>query len=436
MAKNLTAVNIVNVLNQQINKVYNTALPAVNKQSFSSMADQLRAAPDIVRNGWCEGLINLIGLQIVKNRRGYESYFRKLRGEETTGNDIQLIMTNLLTVRSYTPESDADDFFTDEKPDTRAQYISVNYKGVIPLPINEPTLYQAFITEEKFMSYLDSLVLTMYNTLEMTDVNLVKELVNRNIAEGNIRIEAAAKPSDQATALALTNKIKATAGDMSVEMGPGYNLAGCDTFTPAEEGIIFTDTETRAVLETYALPWAFHDDYLSLEKDGQGIVTKTGAFGAVHTMYVDRLAFEIHPVIGFPKMGEFYNGKTLTLKRWLHYWAVYAMSFFNNAIAWAPEASIGITAATLKTLSGSLAANRGETVINQVATITAAQGKIADKFGTWAISGNVSDDTMIDEVSGKLLIAKDETAARITVTWTSHIDNSVTATQTITINGN
>lgn len=110
MAKNLTAVNVVNVLNKQINKVYNTALPAVNKQTFSNMADQLRAAPDIVRNGWCEGLINLVGMQIVKNRRGYESYFRKLRGEETTGNDIQLIMTNLLTVRSYTPDADADDF--------------------------------------------------------------------------------------------------------------------------------------------------------------------------------------------------------------------------------------------------------------------------------------------------------------------------------------
>lgn len=436
MAKNLTAVNIVNVLNKQINKVYNTTLPAVDKATFSNMADQLRAAPDIVRNGWCEGLINLVGMQLVKNRRAYESYFRKLRGEETPGQDIQLIMTNLLTVRSYTPDADADDFFADEKPDTRAQYVQVNYRGKIPLSVNEETLYQAFLTEQKFMTYVDSLVLTMYNTLEMSDVNLVKELVKKNIAEGNIRIEAAAKPTNQAEALELTNKIKTVAGDMAVEMGPGYNLAGCDTFTPAEDGIIFTDTETRAVLETYALPWAFHEDYLSLEKDGQGIVTKTGAFGPVHTMYADRLAFEIHPVLGFPKMTEFYNGSTLTLKRWLHYWAVYAMSFFNNAVAWAPEDAIDITSATLKTLSGSLSANRGETVVNQVAAVVVPEGKIGDKFGTWSISGNASADTVIDEVSGKLLIGKDETAASLTVTWTSHIKGSVTASHTITINGN
>lgn len=436
MAKNLTAINIVNVLNKQVNKVYNTSLPAVDKSTFSRFADQLRAAPDIVRNGWCEGLINLVGMQLVKNRRAYTSYFRKLRGEETPGTDIQLIMTNLLTVRSYSPDADSDDFFADEKPDTRAQYLQVNYKGKIPLSVNEDTLYQAFLTEEKFMSYLDSLVLTMYNTLEMTDVNLVKELVTRNIKEGNIRIEAADKPTNQEEALALTNRIKAAAGDMAVEMAPGYNLAGMDTFTPPEDGIIFTDTETRAVLETYALPWAFHENYLSLEKDGQGIVTKSGAFGKVHTMYADRLAFEIHPVIGFPKMTEFYNGSTLTLKRWLHYWAVYAMSFFNNCLAWAPAADIDITSATLKTYSGSLNANRGEDVINMVDKIVVPQGKVGDKFGTWAVAGAESEDTVIDEQSGKLLIAKDETAKTLTVTWTSHIKSSVTARQTITINGN
>ncbi len=431
---NLTAVNIVNVLTNQVNSVYNTNLPAVTKNTFSAFADQLRAAPDIVRNAWSEGLINLVGVQLVKNRRAYESYFRKLRGEEVRGNDIQLIMTNLLRVRSWKPEADADEFFEDEKADTRAQYVTVNFKGKIPLSVNEEALFAAFVSEERFMSYVDSLVLTMYNTLEMTDVQLVKQLVNTNITEGNIRLEAVDKPTNQAEALALTNRIKAVAGDMAVEMGPGYNLAGTDTFTPAEDGIIFTDTDTRAVLETYALPWAFHEDYLSLEKDGQGIVTKSGAFGPVHTIYADRLAFEIHPVIGFPKMREFYNGSTLTLKRWLHYWAVYAMSFFNNVIAFAPTASIGIEAATIGTLDGSLNANRGGRVVNIVKTITATEGKIADKFGTWTIAGGNSDDTVIGSDSGVLEIGKDETAEYITVTWTSHIDPEVTATQRITIN--
>lgn len=436
MGKNLTAVNIVNVLNEQVNKTYNTALPAVDKNSFSNFAGQLRMAPDIVRNAWSEGLINLIGIQIVKNKRSYESYFRKLRGDEVRGNDIQLIMTNLLKVRSWKPESDADEFFEDEKADTRAQYMSVNFKGKIPQSVNEEALFAAFVSEERFMSYVDSLTLAMYNTLEMTDVNLVKELVNKNIEEGNIRLEAMSKPTNQAEALALTNRIKAIAGDMAVEMAPGYNLAGCDTFTPPEDGVIFTDTDTRAVLETYALPWAFHEDYLSLEKDGQGIVTKSGAFGAVHTIYADRFAFEIHPVIGFPKMREFYNGSNLTLKRWLHYWAVYAMSFFNNALAWAPADSIGIQAATIGTLDGSLNANRGGSVINVVKTVTASAGKIADKFGTWTITGNNSNKTVIGAESGVLEIGSDETAARITVTWTSHIDEDVTATQNITVNGN
>lgn len=433
---NLTAINIVNVLNDQVNKVYQAQLPTVDKNSFSDFADQLRAAPDVVRNGWVSGLINLVGVQLVKNKRAFTSYFRKLRGEETRGTDIQLIMTNLLQVRSFTPDADADEFFEDVKPDTRAQYVSVNYKATIPLSVNDDTLYQAFLSEDRFMSYLDSLVLTMYNTMEMADVRTVKGLINRNISEGNVRLFAADKPVDQATALALTKAIKTVSGDMAAEMKPGYNLSGSDTFTPPEDGILFTDTETRATMETYALAWAFNRDFLSLEKDGQGIVTASGAFGQVHTIYADRYAFEIHPVVGFPKMAEFYNGHTLTLKRWLHYWAVCAMSFFNNVCAFAPQSALDITSATLKTLDGSTNVNRGGTVINMVNAIVVPSGKIGDKFGTWTVTGANSDDTVIDSESGKLIVGKDETAKTLTVTWTSHIKSSVTASQTITINGN
>ena len=35
--KNLNAINVVNVINQEVNKVYATSLPAVDSASFSNL---------------------------------------------------------------------------------------------------------------------------------------------------------------------------------------------------------------------------------------------------------------------------------------------------------------------------------------------------------------------------------------------------------------
>ena len=109
--KNLNAVNIVNVLNAQVNKMYPTSLPAVNSSNFSNMANQLRSAQPVVQNAWLDNLVNLVGMQIVKNKRAYESYFRKLHLGETATENIQLQMMDLIQAKAFNPNADADDFF-------------------------------------------------------------------------------------------------------------------------------------------------------------------------------------------------------------------------------------------------------------------------------------------------------------------------------------
>ena len=443
--KNLNAINVVNVINQEVNKVYATSLPAVDSSTFSNMAAQLRMAPQPVQNAWHENLVNLVGMQLVKNKRAFESYFRRLHLGEIATFDVQLQMMDLINARSYSPDADADDFFADEKPDIATQYANSVAKLKFPVSINEENLYGAFISQEAFMNYMSTIETQLYSSLEMADVQLVKQLISENVAEGNIFLIPMSKVTDQSTALAFTAQLKAIAADMAVEMSPKYNLSGFNTWTPKDEGVIISDTDTQAVTETYSLAWAFKKEYLALEQGGQAITMANDSIcdGAVFALYADRYAFEIRNIVGFPKTVSQYFGNTLSLKRWLHYWALYTISYFNNIVAFADSSKIDSSAtATLALRDGATAMNKGAKGQVYVSALTVTSGKIFDKFGTYAVSGNSSTKTVIDARAGKIEIGADETGSDVqgltgkyvTVTWTSHLNNSITATFNIKIN--
>lgn len=437
--KNLNAINVVNVINQEVNKVYATSLPAVTAQTFSNMAAQLRQAPQSVQNAWHENLVNLVGMQLVKNKRAFESYFRKLHLGEIATFDVQLQMMDLINARSYSPDADADDFFADEKPDIATQYANSVAKLKFPISINEENLYGAFISQDAFMNYMSTIETQLYSSLEMADVTLVKNLISENVKEGNIFLIPVSKVVDQTTALNFTAKLKAIAADMAVEMSPKYNLSGYNTWTPKDEGVIISDTDTQAVTETYSLAWAFNKEYLALEQGGQAITMANDSIadGAVFALYADRYAFEIRNIIGFPKTVSQYFGNTLSLKRWLHYWALYTISYFNNIVGFADATKVSgaqISGVTLATRSGNSGLNKGAKDQVYVSAMTIADGYVFDKFGDYTIAGNNSQSTVIDAKSGKIEIGKDETATAVTVTFTSHLDASVTATLQLTIN--
>lgn len=444
--KNLNAINIVNVINAQVNKEYNTSLPAVNKANFSGMADQLRVAAPNIQNAWQDALVNLVGMQLTKTKRAYESYFRKLHLGETATENIQLMMADLVAARTFNPNADSEDFFEDAKLDLGVQYVTSTVKAVFPVSINEETLYAAFLSPETFMGYFNNMVDSqLVSSLEMFDTQTVKQLISQNVSEGNIFLIPMTKPVDQTTALAFTAQLKAVAADMAVEMSPKYNLAGFNTWTPKDEGVIIADTDTQAVTQTYSLAWAFNKSYVDWEGEGNAITMANDSIcdGAVFALYADRYAFEIRNKVGFPKTVSQYFGNTLTLKRWLHYQAIYAVSYFNNIVGFADSSKIDSSAsATLALRDGSTAVNPGAKGQVYVSALTVTSGKVFDKFGTYTITGATDTKTAIDAKAGKLVIGKNETGSDvsgltgkyITVTWTSHLDANTTATLNIKIN--
>lgn len=444
----LTAVGIVNTITKATNKVGEVQLPFVDKSTFSDFGKQLMTAPEAYQNGWLDNLVNLCGLQIILGKRMYESYFKRLYREATLTENIALYMVDAIKAKAYDKEATSR-ILENEPPRVGVQYIQTVLKRQYQVTDIEDLITSAFTSEGSFMSFMDGVTTQLYSSMEDDNVEAIKTMLNENLAEGNIRLYPIAKPDSQAELLAYMRVVKRIGADWDAERSREWNLAGFRTFSPNDDHYFLLNTDMDALNQVYNLPWAFDKSYLEMKSEGEAIVMGSGALasGNVYAMMFDRDFFQLRDRVNHPRFTSFFNAGTLAQNRFLTCFTVMSIAFFANAVAFIAPSAVGFAGsnyAAIDTRDGSANANLGEIKEIYVKSVKADTGKYVDKFGKFSITGNTSNDTYIDEDSGELYIAKDEEGTEgtgadagsyfITVTWTSHLDNTKTATKAIKLN--
>jgi len=446
--KVVTGSGIINTIVNAVNKVAEPQLPFVDKQSFKDFAKTLATAPDSVQNLFLESLSNLGFLQKFVQMREYESYFRRLYGEDILQEQLVLYCVDRIKARSFDPE-DTTRFLESHPPRVGSEIIQSVLRRQYQLSTLEDIISAIGQGESYFVTFYDSAVTAMWNSYEYDNLLTIKEMITEQVKEGNLRLFPLAKPTDQTTVLAMKVEVDTITADWESELNRGYNLAGFATHTPESELIYLFNNRIMSLNSNYNLAWSYNKEYLDLKKDGRAISMKSDglADGAIYAAVFDSAAFEIHNRVGHPRVTGFFNPGTLENERILTCFTIFGMNLFANSIWFIDPTKVGFAAsnyATLDTRDGSANANLGEIKEIYVKSVKAATGKYVDKFGKFSITGNTSNDTYIDEDSGELYIAKDEEGTEgtgadagsyfITVTWTSHLDNTKTATKAIKLN--
>lgn len=430
-----SAIGIVNAITQATNATASVQLPFVEKSTFSDFGKQLAVAPEAYRNGWIDNLVNLCGLQIILGKRMYESYFKKLYREATLTENIALYMVDAIKAKAYDKNATAR-ILENEPPRVGTQYIQTVLKRQYQVTDIEDLLTSAFTSEGAFMSFMDAVTTQLYSSMEDDNVEMIKEMIKENITEGNIRIEKVTQPDTKDQLLSFMRVVKRIGSDWAVERSRKYNLAGYRTFSPKDDHYFLMNTDMDALNEVYNLPFAFNQDYLKMKSEGEAIVMGSDGLGDVYSMMFDRDFFQIRDRVNHPRFTSFFNPATLAQNRFLTCFTVLSVSFFSNAIAFVDPSKIASSVtATLATRDGSTSANPGEEKEVYVSAIQ-TNGGVFDKFGTYSVAGasTLAAGTAIDPDSGVLTIGEGETNTALTVTWTSHLDESVTATLSVTIN--
>lgn len=438
---NYDYVAIVNAINAELGGMYSYEFPIVTSDNFKAMAAAFVNMPSQIKNAYIDTLRNVMCNVAVKKVYRASNPFKKLYREDTvlTGDGAQYIeeiAIDQFIPLAYDIDANPEKFFKSAPPKVKVQYLCNVLRKKYVVTLNSFVLEPAFQSLSAFDSFFTRTLDRLYADMEEDDKEEIMAALDAVIEGGNMRIVPATRPVDSPTAIEFSKMLDVVSRDLAFRRRRDYNVQRLSTKTAEDDAIIIVAGDVVAVQNNYNLAWAFNRNYLDLFNKGQIIATDSDgiAENRVFAIYTDTDFFRIHNVQGFPILKTWENGDNLEEKRWLHSWKMVNFSYASNAVAFVEPSNVGVKSVELLDVNGNTKSTvkKGKFLQLALPKVTPVDGKLADCFVTFSISGNTSDKTKVGQ-DGTIYIAEDETATTITVTGVSHLDSSKKGVYTITV---
>lgn len=438
---NYDYVAIVNAVNATVGGMYAYEFPIVTSETFKAMAAAFVTAPTQVKNAYIDTLRNLMCNVAIKKVYRSNNPFRKLYREDTglTGDGdqyVEEVAIDQFIPLAYEIDASPERFFKSAPPKVKVQFLCNVLRKKYVVTLNSFALQPAFQSMAAFGNFWNSCLDRLYADMEEDDKEEIMAALDGVIEGGNMRIVPATRPVDSPTALQFSKQLDVISRDLSFRRRRDYNLQHLSTKTAEGDAIMIVAGDVIATQNNYNLAWAFNRQYLDLYEKGQIIATDSDGFAGnkVFMIYTDTDFFRIHNVKGFPLLKSWENGDNLEEKRWLHNWKMVNFSYGSNALCFVEPENIGVATIEILDKNGKKASTvkKGHFLQLALPKVTPEDGKLADCYVTYTITGAKSPHTRIDQ-DGTLWIATDETAETITITGTSHLDPSKSANYTVTV---
>lgn len=310
------------------------------------------------------------------------------------------------------------------------QYLAVNSDLQYPVTITREKIRNAFTSWDNLKGFVDGIVNSLYNGAYIQRYEATKGLVLAAYKGNNIQYETVSAVSDEATAKALVEKIRATFSKMqipSTKFNAWNKVKGGEltlkTWSDPQDIVVLISADVDAKVSVQSLAYAFNmteadflarkivvDDFTQYNEDGTVAVDGS----AIQAVICDRAWFKIKTQ-DFA-MDEFYNANNRTWQYYLNDTRMVNFSLFANAVAFVTSAPT-IAATNLEAGASSLSLKAGETK-KVLLTITPANA-------TSTVSASTSASTYATaSISGRYVVIEGKAAgsATITVTANGHSD--------------
>ena len=310
------------------------------------------------------------------------------------------------------------------------QYLAVNSDLQYPATITREKIRNAFTSWDNLEGFVAGIVNSLYNGAYIQRYEATKGLVLAAYKGNNIQYETVSAVSDEATAKALVEKIRATFSKMqipSTKFNAWNKVKGGEltlkTWSDPQDIVVLISADVDAKVSVQSLAYAFNmteadflarkivvDDFSQYNEDGTVAVDGS----AIQAVICDRAWFKIKTQ-DFA-MDEFYNANNRTWQYYLNDTRMVNFSLFANAVAFVTSAPT-IAATNLEAGASSLSLKAGETK-KVLLTITPANA-------TSTVSASSSASTYATaSISGRYVVIEGKAAgsATITVTANGHSD--------------
>ena len=415
-------VKVFNVIRENATQVFMETLPSATEDNIQTISNILfNDAYQPMLNEFVNNLINRISLTIIRNKTFSNPLSILRKGSIPLGTDIQDLYENPAEAEQYELSNTAmAKLLTITDPDTHVAYYRRNRKDLYTKTISRENLQGAFISWEKFESYISAITTSLYSGNYIDEFELTKSLVDGAYDNNKVIVETVSAVTDETSAKAFIKKCRKLFNKMklpSIKYNAYSKFSGAKgtikTWTEEDRFVLIVTSDVMAEVDVDVLAHAFNIENTKF----LGRVIEVDSFEneEIQAILCDESWFQIYE--NLMRFDEFYNARTMTWNEYLHVWQTYAICPFANAVVLATKQPKPATAISVNDVNVVENATANVTV-----TLTPSDATTELDF----ISGNETVFTVSNEgvVTG---------VSEGTGTLTVKTDNGLSDTATVTV---
>lgn len=425
------AMNKIRELSVESNSIYHQAIPYVNPtDNISIFAPILDSSNLDVMNDFI-GILKKVAYTAVENKT-FNNPLAFLEGENMPlGQFIEDVAVqpaegHIMNVNDF------GGLLHKYEAKIAVQYLNVNYDLQYAVSITRDKVRNAFTSWSNLEAFISGIINSLYNGAYIDVYNAVKQLPAKALGRNEVMYETVTAVSDESTAKALVEKLRATYTKMQLPStkfnawnkvkGDGLALK---TWSDPSDIIVMISADLDAKLSVQDWAYAFGESYAQIlgrkvvvddfnEYDENGNVVFDGS--GIQAVIADAGWFKIKTQ-DFA-MDEFFNASARAWTYFLNITKMINYSVFNNALVLCTSGAVPtINATNLELAQSSITLDAGTT--GTVAITTTPVNATSEITVSSSASGKATG-----AVVGRTLTitAKEAGSATLTVTANGHSD--------------
>ena len=332
---NLT--ELLNTIRDNASETYQDRIPEATQTNIETIQEAMTNPNNaVVTNEFISTLLNMIIKQVIHNKLFSDPLKALKKGKKPLGDTVEEIYTNFIKAKQY--DASGSELLSRELPDVKTVYHRMNRQDKYKVTVSPESIRKAFASYEKLDSFIQSIINTLYNSSELDEFILMKQLLKQAYDQNALKVMEVADPTtSDSNAKAFIKAVKTVSGGMQFP-NDLYNswltVQNVDsnpliTFSKKNEQVLIIDNATDVAINVDVLATVFNMSVAEFN-DTAKIVIDAFPDPSMRACLVDKEFFQVFDDLVLFK--EFENAEGLYKNYYLHVWQTLAYSPLVNGV--------------------------------------------------------------------------------------------------------
>ena len=414
---------LLNTIRDNASASYQERVPEATKNNIESIQAVMLGDDPVVANEFMASLLNkVVKTQIIN--KSFQNPLKALKkGTKPLGDTVEEIYNNFIKGEAFDGTGNVNALMGRKLPDTKSVYHRMNRKDKYTITVSPERLAKAFASYEALESYVASLINVLYNSSELDEFILTKQLIKTALDNNAVKVVTIADPLlAKENAEGFIKTVKTTSGLMEFPKADFCAYTDAQkvddkeiiTFSRKNEQVLILDTATNVGVAVDVLASIFNMSVAEFNETRK-IVIDNFPDPDIRGALVDEQFFQIFDDAMFIK--SFDNGESVYTNYFLHVWQTLAYSILVNAVVFKvgsdadKDGAVEEFGVTYTLADGVTSSNKRKSVTeggSYSTTLRGAEGKsVTVNMGGSAVTGaydSASGKVAIDSVTGDIVI--------------------------------